>query len=97
MVGSKESKLQELEQSYLKGLLESIDGIMLRCEQSPFQLDLQFKVGRLPPQLQAGLQGGMVPLLRVDKKAVYIPNPEIFLANCLTEEYFTGEKGDCRM
>lgn len=90
--GSKETKLQGLEESYLKGLLKSIGGTLLQYQQNPFQIQLQFEVGRLPPQLQAGLQGSIVPLLSVEKKAVYLPKPEILLANRLEEEYFKEEK-----
>lgn len=91
--GSVETQVKGLELHCLEDLLEGLEGKILKGEETPTGITLQFKVGRLPTQLQSGNQGRIVPLLGTNgmEKAVYLPKPEIFMANCLPEDFFSDK------
>lgn len=92
--GTKATKMGGLELHCLEELLERLEGKLEVKEENPVRLVLRFRVGRLPTQLQAGLQGKVVPLLGVNgmKSAIYLPTHEVFLANRLPDDYFYKKK-----
>lgn len=92
--GEVETQIKGLELHCLEDLLEGLEGKILLNQENPTGITLQFKVERLPTQLQSGNQGRSVPLLgtKGSEKAVFLPSPAIFMANCLPEDYFWKEK-----
>lgn len=94
LTATKQEELKGMELYYLEQLLEGLQGKILPQEDNQVGITLKFKVGQLPNQLQSGNHTALIPILAMKgrEKVVYLPTFEVFLANCLPEDYFLEKK-----
>lgn len=97
-------EIMGLERYCLEELLQGLEGKIPSFEEKfekknkkdkkMKEIVLQLKVEQIHAQLQSGNQGEKLPLLPVNgvEKAIYLASAEIFMANCLPEDFFCSKQ-----